>query len=80
MRRALLTFMHRDGWHLSLLAEDAKTPIGRSVRVKDFEAMLRIVDKLRGNSDRVRTDVYNWGRGSEWVELSEEQCRFFGVI
>lgn len=80
MRRALLTFMHRDGWTISFLAEDAKTPIGRrNIRVKDKDTLLRIVIKLKGNEARAQTAIYNWGQGSEWVELSDEQCQFFGI-
>jgi len=80
MRRALMNFMHRDGWTISFLAEDAKTPIGRRwIKVKDMEALLKIVTKLRGNEARVRTTIYNWGQGSVWVELSDEQCKYFGI-
>lgn len=76
--RLLLTFHHREKWHVSFLAEDAKTPVGRPFTVPDMETLLRIVEKLGGNPDRVRTDVYNWGRGSEWVEMSDAQHRYFG--
>ena len=80
MRRALMNFMHGDGWTISFLADDAKTLIGRrNIKVKDMEGLLRIVAKLNGNEARVRTTIYNWGQGSEWVELSDEQCRFFGI-
>jgi hypothetical protein len=63
-----------------LLAEDASTPIGRSITVKDLEALVRIIDKMRGSGAQARTSVYNWGQGSVWVELSPEQCRYFGII
>ena len=66
-------------WRITFLAEDARTPIGRPHIVKDLEALERLIDKMGGSGARARTDIYNWGQGSEWVNLSEAQCRFFGI-
>jgi hypothetical protein len=82
MRKALIVFMPtRKGrqFYITFLAEDAKTPIGSPRIVGDVEALERIVDKLHGNGAHARTCVYNWGQGSEWVHLSDEQCQFFGI-
>lgn len=67
MRRALLSFGPRNGYHVSLVADDAKTPIGRSVHVKDVEALVRVVEKRNGDGNEVRTCVRKWGQGSVWV-------------
>jgi hypothetical protein len=84
MRKVLRVFTGaRNGnpgqWYITFLAEDAKTSIGRPRTVKDLEALVRIVDKLHGKGHEVRTCVYNWGQGSVWIELSEAQCRYFGI-
>ena len=84
MRKALIVFTHArtatpgQMW-ITFLAEDAKTPIGKPRLVRNLDTLEKIVDKLRGSGVRARTDVYNWGQGSEWVELSEEQCRYFEI-
>ena len=77
--RVLMNFMLREVWHISFLADDARTPVGRRFTVHDMDSLLRVVVKLNGNDSRVKTAIYNWGRGSEWVELSPEQWRFFGI-
>jgi hypothetical protein len=84
MRKALIVFTHaRTGkpgqWYIAFLADDAKTSIGRPRIVRNVQALLGIVTKLRGNEAKVRKSILNWGQGSEWIELSDEQCRYFGI-
>jgi hypothetical protein len=84
MRKALIFFSaartEKPGqWYIAFLAEDAKTSIGTPRIVRDLDSLLRMVDKLHGNGAKAHTSILNWGQGSEWVELSDVQCRFFGI-
>ena len=74
-----MNFVPRGGWHISFLAEDAKTPIGKPFRVRDINALLRIVAKLNFDETRVRTTILNWGQGSEWIDPTPAQCKFLGI-
>jgi hypothetical protein len=76
-----MNFMHRDRWTISFLANDAKTPIGRChIKVKDAEALLRIVTRVRGNEARVRTTIYNWDRSTErHIEFSHAERPHYGT-
>lgn len=78
--RVLMNFQHREKWVVSFLAGDARTPVGRSFTVPDMETLLRVVERLSGDPERARVDVYNWGRGSVWVDLSESQRNYFGIV
>ncbi len=64
MMRVLLKFQHREKWHVSFLAEDVRTPAGRSFTLLDTDTLLRAVEKLGGDPERARIDVCNWGRVS----------------
>jgi hypothetical protein len=84
MRKALILFSRARTakpvqWYVAFLADDAKTSIGTPRLVRDLDSLLRMVDKLHGNGARVHTSILNWGQGSEWIELSDEQCRYFGI-
>ena len=84
LRKALIVFTGiRNGkpgqWAIAFLAEDAKSSIGMPRIIKNIEALDKMIDKLHGSGSRARTDIYNWGHGSEWVYLSPEQCKFFGI-
>jgi hypothetical protein len=79
--KALVNFVPSDAgaWQISFLAEDAKTPIGKTFVVRDMDTMLRVLRKLRGNENTAQATLYNWGQGSEWIDLSPPQCHFFGI-
>ncbi len=40
--------------------------------------LLRVIAKLGGNENRAKTTLFNWGQGSEWIDPSAEQCKYFG--
>ena len=47
--RALMNFMHRDGWSFHILAEDCKTVLVGYRHVASRDALLRIMAKLGGS-------------------------------
>jgi hypothetical protein len=66
-------------YNISFLAEDCKTPVGRTHVVNDTAALLAIVARLRGDVAQATQELKQWGRGGVWVELSQTQRRFFGI-
>ena len=49
--RALMTFLNRDGWQISFLAEDGQTTIGRKFTAQSTANIVKMIEKLHGNSD-----------------------------
>jgi hypothetical protein len=47
--RALMNFMHRDGWSFHIIAEDCKTVLVGYRKVESQETLLRIIAKLGGD-------------------------------
>jgi len=78
--RALMNFMHRDGWWFHILAEDCKTVLVGYTKAADKGALLRIVAKLGGSVEDAELDIRRWRRGSVWIEVSPPQCEFFGIL
>jgi hypothetical protein len=78
--RALMNFMHRDGWWFHILAADAKTVLLGYRKAASKEALLRIVAKLGGSVDEAELDIRRWRRGGVWIEPSPAQCRFLGIV
>jgi hypothetical protein len=81
MRRLLLNFQLYDGWSFHFIDQDCKSSVGsRYFTVNDPTTLRRIVIKLRcediADSDH---SIRAWARGSVYVRLSDEQCRFFGI-
>jgi hypothetical protein len=77
--RALMNFMHRDGWWFHILAADAKTVLLSYRKAANKEALLRIVGKLGGSVDDAELDIRRWQRGSVWIAPSLEQCKALGI-
>ena len=72
-------FMLREGWHCQFLEADLKTPLPRKLNLKT-------PDDIRGMIERVGTAMtteecqgfeyaITTGRGSVWLNLTEEQYR-----
>jgi hypothetical protein len=74
MRRVLLNFFH-------FVDEDCKTDVGGGFyTVAELATLRRILIQLRcENIDDFDASVHKWTRGSTYVRLSDEQCRFFGI-
>ena len=80
MPRCLLNFDHRgDGWSVHFIEGDCRTRIGTRTRyfrlaaLEDLRAFLircNPEDAVLAGFDR---SVRAWGRGSEYVNLTEEQ-------
>ena len=77
--RALLNYMYREGWTMHIMGEDCKTVLLGYRKVRDQEALLRIVAKLHGAVAEVETNIQRWGQGSVWIEPSPEQCKALGI-
>ena len=77
--RALLNYMHRDGWSLHILAEDCKTVLLGYRSVRDQETLLRIIAKLHGDVAEAENNIRRWGRGSIWIDPSPAQCKALGI-
>jgi hypothetical protein len=71
--RALMNFMHRDGWWIHILAEDCRTVI------LGYRSVLRIVAKLHGDVAEAERNIRRWGRGSVWIDPSPAQCKALGI-
>ena len=79
MRRLLLNFQLYKGWNFHFVDQDCKTSVGsRHFAVDDLTVLRKIVIKLRCE-DIADFDhsIRAWARGSVYVHLSDEQCRFF---
>lgn len=81
MRRLLLNFQCNRGWSCHFIDQDCKTSVGgRFFSVPDPTILRRMVIKMRCEDiDDFDHSIRAWARGSVYVHLSDEQCRFFGV-
>ena len=78
--RALLNFGGGPhGLTISFCDSTAAKGFGVFRRVKDRESLLRMVEKMCGDAAEAENALRCWGQGSTWVELSPEQCKFFGI-
>lgn len=73
--RILVNFMHRNGWSIHCLAEDAKTVIGPRLEIAKESTMIRLL-RASGATDadmvEIRRDIEWRGRGSVWIEVADE--------
>jgi hypothetical protein len=74
----LVNFMLRDGWLVHCIADDAKTPISPFLRVASESTLLRLL-RFCGATEKtmaeVERDMARWGRGSVWVNVTEDGKR-----
>ncbi len=77
--RALMNFMHRDGWSFHILAEDCKTVLVTYRKAASKEDLLRIIAKLGGSVEDAETDMRRWNRGGVWIDPSPTQCRALDI-
>ena len=70
-------FMLREGWHISFLEPDLKTPLPRKFTFQDPAKVIEMA--MRGGADRTSADrqaleyAIGLGRGSAWLRLTAEQ-------
>ena len=70
--RILVNYIHRDGWWVHAIAEDASTPIGEYVSVKDEATLIRLlryVGATDADIDLVHEDIRRGSRGGIWIDL-----------
>ena len=77
--RALMNFMHRDGWSFHIIAEDCKTVLVGYRSVLNEETLLSMIARMGGSVEVAKQDIRRWGRGSVWIDLSPAQCKYFGI-
>jgi hypothetical protein len=81
-RRALMNFQAYAGlWSVHFMEADSKSTIGNKTRYYDFvglEDLRAFVQRCNpdpGEMDHFEHSVKAWGRGSVWVNLTDEQYR-----
>jgi hypothetical protein len=81
MRRLLLNFQLNKGWTFHFIDEDCKSSVGSGhYTVHELTTLRRSLIKLRCEDiDDFDHSIRAWARGSVYVRLSDEQCRFFGI-
>jgi hypothetical protein len=70
----LLNYMHRDGWTVHCLAEDAKTSISPRLHVVTDSTLLRLLvacGATDADTEQVKVNMRRWGRGSVWIEVTD---------
>ena len=77
--RALMNFMHRDGWSFHIIAEDCKTVLVGYRKVESQEMLLRIIAKLGGDIEEACRSIEQWSRGSVWINPSPARCKALGI-
>jgi len=77
--RALMNFMHRDGWSFQILAEDCKTILVGHRSVGKKETLLSMIARMGGSVEVARQNIRRWDRGSVWIDPSAAQCRALGI-
>ena len=82
MRRLLLNLQLYDGWNFHFIDQDCKTSIdSRYFTVNEPTTLRKIVIKVRFEDIAdFDASVRKWVRGSAYVRLSDEQCRFLGFL
>ena len=74
--RVLMNFAYRGGWIVHFVANDCRTPISRFYKMPDLEALRRLASAGRVEDSRgMENAIEAWGRGSQFLRLTEEQYR-----
>jgi len=77
--RVYMHFMLRDGWYCQFLEEDLKTPLPRKVTLDDpakiYEMAERGGYKMTLENRQSIDRAIEMGRGSVWLDLTQEQYR-----
>ena len=76
-RRIYMYFMLRQSWHCQFLEEDLKTPLPRTIALREparlFELAERGGYRMNLEGRQAMEHAIENGRGGIWLELSEEQ-------
>jgi hypothetical protein len=75
--RVLVNFqLSGDAWVIHCLAEDARTPISRSIRTRKQSTLLRLLVACGATfacMQKVEEDINSWSRGSVWLDVPEDR-------
>jgi hypothetical protein len=76
--RILVNFMHRNGWSIHCLADDARTVIGPRLDMAKEATMLRLLRASGAtdeNMEEIEQKMARMGRGSVWIDVTDEGKR-----
>jgi hypothetical protein len=77
MPRIYMFFMLNQGWHCQFMEKDLKTPLPRELTFSAPDKIRELHERCgadRRLEDKAALDyAINMGRGSMWLELTEEQ-------
>jgi hypothetical protein len=79
----IVNFMHRDGWSVHCLAEDAKTSISPFLTVKQYSTLIRLLRACGASDEKiveVERDMARWGRGSSWLVVNEQGRKLLRIV
>jgi hypothetical protein len=77
--RARMNFQLRETWVIHFISDDCRRGISGFFPVRDLDALRGIAAKLHADLPELEADIRRWSRGTVAVELSAEQCGFFGI-
>ncbi len=79
MRRVYASYQYRDGWVVSFLEEDLRTPLRRKCRFRDECKLFEMVERGGGFRDQEHRQMVehgiSMGRGGIYLTLTGEQYR-----
>ena len=76
LKRVVMTFGHRKGWHVSFLAADAHTPLTGYITIGTYSELKAFVRRCNATEAQIadlRQCIRNWGQGSVSLDLMAEQ-------
>ncbi len=72
-----MNFLQRNGWHVTFVEADCKTPIGRRLRFSDPDKIVELAERGGATLDlATRQGIehgISMGRGGVWLFLTPEQ-------
>lgn len=78
-RRVYLHFMYRSGWFCQFLEEDSQTPLPKKLVLRDAARLIELAERggyaMNLENRHAIEHAIASGRGSVWLELTEEQYR-----
>jgi hypothetical protein len=76
-KRIYMHFVLREAWFCQFLEEDLKTPLPKKITLKDSAKLFEIAErggyKLTLENKRAIENAITMGRGSIWLDLTEDQ-------
>jgi hypothetical protein len=81
--RILVNYMHRGGWVVHCLAEDAQTGISPMLQIAEESTLLRLL-RASGTTDEemeeIERDMRQMARGSTWINVSDQGRKLLRLV